>query len=39
MANRHMFNISNHQGNIFQKHNEMLPHTCQNAYHQKDKKQ
>ena len=41
MANRHiekMLNITNHQGNANQKHNEILPHTCQNGYHQNDNK-
>ena len=30
-----MLNITNHQGNTNQNHNEILPHTCQNGYHQK----
>ena len=30
-----MLNIANHQGNANQNHNEILPHTCQNDYHQK----
>ena len=29
MANRHMFNISNHERNVSQNHNERLPNTCQ----------
>ena len=34
MANRHMkkmFNITHHQGNTNQNHNEIPPHTCQNG--------
>ena len=34
-----MLNITNHQRNANQNLNEILPHTCQNGYHQKDKKQ
>ena len=34
-----MLNIINHQGNANQNHNELSPHTCQNVYSQKDKKQ
>ena len=33
-----MFNITNHQGNANQNHNEISPHTYQNGYHQKDNK-
>ena len=33
-----VFNITNHQGNANQNHNEISPHTCHNGYHQKDKK-
>ena len=33
-----MLNNTNHQGNANQNHDEILPHTCQNGYHQKDKK-
>ena len=33
-----LFNITNHQGNANQNHNEISPHTCQNGYHQKDHK-
>ena len=33
-----MFSITNHQRNANQNHNEILPHTCQNGYHQKDNK-
>ena len=40
MANRKMkmLDITNHQGNANQNHNEISPHTCQNGYHQKDNK-
>ena len=34
-AHEKMHNIINHQGNANQNHNEILPHTCQNHYHQK----
>ena len=34
-----MLNITNHQENAIQNHNEMSPHTCKNDYHQKDNKQ
>ena len=39
MANVHekMLNVTNHQGNSNQNHNETVSHTCQNGYHQKDK--
>ena len=37
-AHGKMFNITNHQGNANQNHNEISPHTCQNGYHQKKKK-
>ena len=33
-----ILNITNHQGNTDQNHNEILSHICQNDYHQKDKK-
>ena len=33
-----MLNITNHQGNANQNHSEISPHTCQNGYHQKDKR-
>ena len=33
-----MLNITNHQENAPQNHNEIPPHTCQNGYHQKDNK-
>ena len=35
-VNRHKKKkITHHQRNANQNHNEMSPHTCQNAYHQK----
>ena len=37
-AHQKMLDITNHQGNANQNHNEILPHTCQNGYHQKKKK-
>ena len=33
-----MLNNTNHQGNENLNHNEILLHTCQNCYNQKDKK-
>ena len=33
-----MLNITN-QGNVNQNHREILPHTCQNGYYQKDIKE
>ena len=33
-----MFDITNHQGNANQNHDEISPHTCQNGYYQTDKK-
>ena len=33
-----VFNITNHQENENQNHNEALPHTHQNGYYQTDKK-
>ena len=33
-----MFNITNHQGNANQNHNEIPPHTSQNGYYQKHNK-
>ena len=33
-----VLNITNHQGNANQNHNELLPHTYENGCHQKDKK-
>ena len=35
--NKKMLNISNHQGNINQKHNEISPHTSQNDYKENTK--
>ena len=32
-----LLNITNHQGNANQKHNEVSLHTCQNGYYQKEK--
>ena len=37
-AHEKMFNITHHQGNENQNHNEISPHTCQNGYHQKEQK-
>ena len=37
-AHKKMVNITNHQGNANQNHNEILSQTYQNAYYQKDKK-
>ena len=37
-AHEKMVNITNHQGNTIQNHNEIAPHTCQNGNCQKDKK-
>ena len=34
-----MLNITNNQRKTNQNHNEISPHTCQNGYYQKDKKQ
>ena len=36
-AHGKMLNITNHQGNANQNHNEISPETCQNGYHQKQK--
>ena len=33
-----MLHIANPQGNANQNHNEVLSHTCQNGYQQKDNK-
>ena len=33
-----MLNITNHQVNANQNHNEISPHTCQNGHHQKEHK-
>ena len=35
-AHEKMLNTTNHLGNANQNHNEILPHTCQYGYHQKD---
>ena len=37
-AHGKMLNITNHQGNANQNHNEISPHTGQNGYYQKDNK-
>ena len=34
-----MLNVSNHQGNINQKHNEISSLTCQDGYYQKNKRE
>jgi len=36
MAHEKMLSIASHQGNANQNHNEISPHTCQNAYHQNE---
>lgn len=33
------FNVTNHQGNTIQTHNEIPHDTCQNGYYQTDKSQ
>ena len=33
-----VLSIISHQGNANQKHTEILSHTCQNGYYQKDKR-
>ena len=33
-----VFNVTNHQGNANQNHNEIPFHTCQKGYYQKDKR-
>ena len=40
MADAHekMLNISDHQGDANQNHNEISAHTCQNGHHQNDNK-
>ena len=38
-VNEKVLNISNDQENGNQNHNEILPHTSQNGYFQKDNKQ
>ena len=35
-AHEKMYNNSNHQKNVTQNPDEILPHNCQNGYHQKD---
>ena len=35
-AHEKMCNITSHQGNASQNHNEISPHTCQNGYHQEE---
>ena len=37
-AHEKMLNITNHQGNTNQNHNEISPHTCQDGNCLKDKK-
>ena len=37
-AREKVLSIANHQRNANQNHNEILPHTCQDAYHQKEHK-
>ena len=34
-AHEKMLNITNHQRNANKDHNGILPHTCQNNYHEK----
>ena len=34
-AHENILNITNHQGNVNQNHNEISPHICQNGYYQK----
>ena len=38
-AHEKMLNITNHQGNASQNHNEISTHTCQNGYQLKELKQ
>ena len=38
-AHEKMLNITQHQENANQNHNEVLLHICLNDYHQEDKKQ
>ena len=33
-----MFNVTNHQGNANQNHQETAPQSCQNGYYEKKKK-
>ena len=35
-AHKKMLNITNHQRNANQNHNEISPHTYHNSYHQKE---
>ena len=35
-AHEKMLNIVSYQGHVNQNHNEILPHICQNGYHQKN---
>ena len=37
-AHEKILSISNHKGNANQNSNEIVLHTCQNGYRQKDKK-
>lgn len=37
-TNEKMLNITSHQGNVSQSHNEMPPHTSENDWYQKTKK-
>ena len=37
--NTQMLNITNHQGNANQSHNEISPHVCQAGYHEEDRRQ
>jgi hypothetical protein len=41
MAKTHeeMLNIPGHKGNVNQSHIKILPHSCQNDYHQEHKQQ
>ena len=38
-AHDKMLNLINHQGNANKNHKKLSPHTCQNGYHQVDKRQ
>ena len=37
-AHKNMVNLTNHQGNAIQNHNEISFHMCQNAYYPNDNK-
>ena len=37
-VHENMLNVINHQQNANQNHNEILPHICQNGFHQMDNK-